>query len=198
MKQSFGHSTTHSGNERANGLLWLCFKGCIVKILTKTIANVVKPNKCNQCGYASSHTGNLRRRLKRHSGEKSNKCNLCDSASSQEGHLRTQLKTHSGEKVNQKQLAWLCLFSGRLFNETFENPHVHCAQWRKVKQMQPMRLCIFTGRWFEETFKNAHWRKVKKMQPVWLCILSGKPFEDTLENKHLWFVTNVTFEHRKS
>ena len=30
-----------------------------------------KSNKCNQCDYASSSPGNLRRHLKTHSGEKS-------------------------------------------------------------------------------------------------------------------------------
>ena len=45
-----------------------------------------KSNKCNQCNFASSKAGNLRRHLKIHSGEKSNKCNQYDYASSQEGH----------------------------------------------------------------------------------------------------------------
>ena len=48
-------------------------------------------NKCNQCKYTSSHAGNLRTHLKRHSGEKSNKCK-------QAGNLRRHLKMHSGEK----------------------------------------------------------------------------------------------------
>jgi uncharacterized Zn-finger protein len=39
--------------------------------------------------------------LKTHSGEKSNKCNQCDYASSQAGVLRRHLKTHSGEKPNK-------------------------------------------------------------------------------------------------
>ena len=58
-------------------------------------------NKCNQCEYASSHTGNLRTHLKSHRGEKPNKCSQCDYASSEAGHLRTHLKTHSGEKSNK-------------------------------------------------------------------------------------------------
>ena len=32
-----------------------------------------KSNKCDQCDYAFSHTGDLRRHLKTHSGEKSKK-----------------------------------------------------------------------------------------------------------------------------
>ena len=54
-----------------------------------------KLNKCNQCDYASSRKDQLLTHLKKHSGEKSNKCNQCDNASSRAGHLRTHLKhTH--------------------------------------------------------------------------------------------------------
>ena len=64
--------------------------------------NVIKSkSKCNQCGYVSSHAGNLRRHLKPHSGEKSHKCCQCDYASSEAGNLKTHLKTHIGEKSNK-------------------------------------------------------------------------------------------------
>ena len=36
--------------------------------------------------------------LKIHSGEKSNKCNQCDFTSSETGNLRAHFKTHSAEK----------------------------------------------------------------------------------------------------
>ena len=70
-------------------------KDANVKIQKKTAGNVIKSNKCNQCEYASSWTGNLRKHLKIHSGEKSNKCNQCDFASSEASHLRRHLKTHT-------------------------------------------------------------------------------------------------------
>ena len=57
-----------------------------------------KPNKCNQCDYATYHASHLARHLKKHSGEKPHKCNQCDFASSQTGDLRKHLKRHSGEK----------------------------------------------------------------------------------------------------
>ena len=66
--------------------------------LVKKTNNAIKSNKCNQCDFASSHTGHLREHFKTHSGEKPNKCNQCDYASSQAGNLRTHLKTHNGEK----------------------------------------------------------------------------------------------------
>ena len=56
-----------------------------------------KPNKCNQCAYASYHAGNLGKHLKIHSGEKSNKCNQRHYASSDEGNLRRHLRTHSAQ-----------------------------------------------------------------------------------------------------
>ena len=70
-------------------------KDANVKIRKKNIDNVIKSHKCNQCNFASSRAGSLRRHLKMHSGEKSNKCNQCDYASSCAGHLRRHLKTHS-------------------------------------------------------------------------------------------------------
>ena len=73
------------------------------EILMKKTDNAIKPNKCNQCNFASFHARSLKVHLKIHSGEKS------------------------------MQPMWLCLFSGRQFEETFEN-----SQWGKDQQMQPM------------------------------------------------------------
>ena len=45
---------------------------------------------------------------------------------------------------------WLCIRSGRPFQETFEN-----TQWRKVKIMWTVWLCIRWGKQFEQTFGNT-------------------------------------------
>ena len=92
--------TVHSGNG-TKGKLLLWFKGSECKTNEEISGNVIKSIKCNQCHYASSHTGNMRTHLKMHTGEKSNKYNQCDYASSQAGNLRRHLKTHSGEKSNK-------------------------------------------------------------------------------------------------
>ena len=76
----------------------LVLKGANIKIPKKITDKVITPVKCNQCDYASSHTGNLRQHLKIHSEEKSNKCNQCDYKSSRADVLRQHLKKHSGEK----------------------------------------------------------------------------------------------------
>ena len=76
-------------------------KDANVKSLKKNTDNVIKPNRCNQCGYASIQAGNLRRHLKTHSGDRSNKCNQFDFVSIQAGDLGNHLKTHSGEKSNK-------------------------------------------------------------------------------------------------
>ena len=91
-----------------------------------------KSNKYNQCGFASSYSSVSRTHLKTHTGEKPNECNQCDYASCYASALRTHLKTHSGEKW-QKQPVWLCIISGRPFEDTFEK-----AQWRKANKMQEM------------------------------------------------------------
>ena len=38
-------------------------KGANVKVPKKTTDNVAKSKKCNQCGYSSSHAGDLRKQL---------------------------------------------------------------------------------------------------------------------------------------
>ena len=48
-------------------------KDANLKILKKNTDNVIKSHKCNQCNYASSRAGDLRRHLKTHGGEKLNK-----------------------------------------------------------------------------------------------------------------------------
>ena len=85
------------------------------KFLEKKTDKTETPNKCNQCDYASSQAGHLRRHLKTHNGEKTNKCNRCYFASSYASALKTHLKTHSGEKSNKcKQCDFASSQSGNL------------------------------------------------------------------------------------
>ena len=44
-------------------------------------------------------------------------------------------------QVKQMQPVWLCIFSGRQFEDTYEE-----TQWRKAKQLQPVWLCILPGK----------------------------------------------------
>ena len=60
-----------------------------------------KPNKCNQCDYASSQACNFRKHMKIHIVEISSKCKQCAYASSRTDKLRAHLKTHGGEKPNK-------------------------------------------------------------------------------------------------
>ena len=103
---------------------------------------------------------------------------------------------------------WLCIFSGRRSEHTYEN-----AQRRQVLQMQTIRICLLWSKFFEATFEKTQWRKIQPMRfyasshvsnlrrhlkshsgeksnkckhcnALWLCILSSKRFEDTFENTH--------------
>ena len=95
---------------------------------------------------------------------------------------------------------WLCILSGRSFEETFEN-----AQWRKPNKCNQ---CDFTSSEAGNLRKHlkTQWRQVKqtknplrqailgsigkvvKIYSVWLCSLSSKPSDDTHEKaKCKWF-----------
>ena len=93
------------------------------------------------------------------------------------------------------QRMWLYLYSGKQFEEAFEN-----TQWRKIKQMQSVWFCNPSGRKSEGSFENTQWRKAKQMQPVWLCILWCRQFEETFENTQCRKVTNATMplHHRQA
>ena len=68
-------------------------------------------NKCNQCDFVYSQTGDLRKHLKRRSGEKPNKCNQSDYGSSPAEHLRTRLKKNTVEKSHIAVCLFVCLLS---------------------------------------------------------------------------------------
>ena len=95
-------------------------KDANVTILKKTPGNVIKSNKCNQCDYASSHSGHLRLHLKTYSGEKLNKCNQCDFASSHSGHLRLHLIIPSQMEVAPLHCTVDITQKRRLFKNTKE------------------------------------------------------------------------------
>ena len=139
-----------------------------------------KSNKCNQSDFASLHAGNSKRHLKMHSGEKLNQCNQCDYVYSDPSTFKKK------RQVKQMQPKWLCIFSGRWSEETFEN-----TQWRKNQEVQPVWICLFWSNQLEETFEDTQWRKVKQMQPKWLCIFSGSQFEGLSEETQLQFGDNL-------
>ena len=80
---------------------------CNTKSSYRKGQNIVRSNRCYQCGFAFVQENELRRHLKAHSGEKSYKCHKCDYASVQAGNLKQHLKTHDVKsyKCNQCDFA---------------------------------------------------------------------------------------------
>ena len=56
-----------------------------------------KPYKCDVCGKAFSHTGNLAVHQRIHTGEKPYKCDVCGKAFSRNGTLAVHRRVHTGE-----------------------------------------------------------------------------------------------------
>ena len=54
-----------------------------------------KPNKCDQCDYATLDSDNLSNHMRVHSGEKPFLCDLCDYASSERKNLKRHMKVHN-------------------------------------------------------------------------------------------------------
>ena len=88
--------------------------------------NGEKSNKCNQCDFAYSLTGDLRTHLKQNIGQTENKCNQVDFASSWAGNLITHSITNIRAKSNQcnllagKQLhVVMCLWCEHAFSTPF-------------------------------------------------------------------------------
>ena len=130
-----------------------------------------KPNRCNQCDYASSGAGNLRTHLKTHSGEKPNKCNQCDYASSYASALRRHLIKHSGEKPNRcNQCDYASSDAGNLWahlKHTVEKNH-----WSVTNALTPADLNM--------DFKYT----LKPFTMVWL--IHVKHVEKRIHRQGLW------------
>ena len=93
--------------------------------------NGEKPNKSNQCDYASSRADSLRTHLVEHSGEKPDKCNQCDFTSSRADVLRTHLKCTVGKsQTNATSVTRKVIWGDIWWNA-----------WGRIRNMNVLILC---------------------------------------------------------
>ena len=128
----------------------------IIKAPMKETVNHMRPNKCNQCNFASAQANNLRRHLKMHSGEKSHQCKQCNFASAEKANLRRHLKMHTGEKSNKCNQ---CNFRSYLAGNLKDHLKRHIALDSKIwKSKGP----VFTQ--FCSKFQNFSFDLLKTLQ----------------------------------
>ena len=65
---------------------------------------------------------------------------------------------------------WLCFFSYRPFEDSFEN-----TLEKSTASKTNVTLHLNKKATWRRT-ENAQWREVKQMQPMWLCFFSGRRF----------------------
>ena len=125
--------------EKCNQCDFACSRTGNLRIYLK-IHSGEKPNKCNQCEYASAQASNLRTHLKTHNGEKLNKCNQCDFVSALACYLRTHLKIHSGASVHQpSQATWGTDFK----EEMLRKWHKFSGEMRKLIMIEKCTSGLF-------------------------------------------------------
>ena len=139
--------------------------------LGKGLISAESVYKCICCAKVFSCRKSLKVHMVTIAEGRLSSCQTCANPSSSRHNLKMHMIAQAQALPMQtlktfvlKQTMWLCNFSCRQFEDTFEK-----SKWRKVKQMQPMWLCLFTGRQFEDIFENTQWIKVKQMQWMWLC-----------------------------
>ena len=161
--------------------MWLCILWCDLRIHSKMHSGE-KSNKCNQCDYASSGAGNSRTHFKMHSEE--------SQTNATNGTMPALILVHWGNmwktqwrSVIQMQPMWLCVFSCRWFEDTFEKRKVlFFAQASRVKRKILNTFLQFREEKesIEEEEENyltlrAEWVKLFAPQPwhhsrkYWLC-----------------------------
>ena len=124
LKEPFGQNTTQWNKlVKIMTLIWRVRKSW----WKRQTMPLSQTNAINVTLHPSMH--GVWRFIWKYTAEKS-QCNQCGYASSQAGSLRRHLKIHSGE-TKQMQSVWICLFSGRQFEATFEN-----TWWRKIPSVK--------------------------------------------------------------
>ena len=149
--------------------MWFClFSGGNLRRHLKTHSGE-KPNKCNQCDFASSQAGDLRRHLKMHRGEKPNNCNWCGYAFSVPDNLRR----HKVEKANKCNQCDNVSSSHLKTENTVKNIHTNAAS----VNIYPLRRAIWNGHSQIDICKH-NGEKSKQKQPVWLHIIRQAVWKD--------------------
>ncbi|XP_077497491.1 uncharacterized protein LOC144108084 [Amblyomma americanum] len=127
----------------------------------KTLQEGMQRYICPECGYATARSSNLKRHMRKHTGERPFRCSHCSQAFTRKHHLVIHLRIHTGEKP------YHCHLCPRTF--THENSlQSHLISHRGEKPYK-CRLC-------SKAFacRVAMKQHERKCQPEASMVLSGQ------------------------
>ncbi|XP_071037812.1 histone-lysine N-methyltransferase PRDM9-like [Parasteatoda tepidariorum] len=143
-------------------------------------------HRCPHCVYSTNHSGDLRRHLTTHTGERSNGCPHCLKTFTQEGYLKTHLKIHSGERP------FSCGVCGRDFTrigdlETHERSHSGIRPYR----------CSTCGRDFTRSSDLHKHIRIHTLQRPYKCsACQYRATQYSTLNRHIILKHSKQFPHK--